>query len=320
MNNKTRLLYLLQYLQKHTDPDHIKNANDINAALSFLGKDLDRKTIYSDIESLNEAGYDVEMTRNGDKIGYYYDGNLFDMAELRILADSILSNDFLSRKKADAMLEKLLSLTNEYEAAELRQSLIYPSATAQNEQILYNIDAIQQAIRHRKAISFRYFDIDLSKKRVYRNHSYSVIPYALVLNNERYYLICYSERFENFGHYRLDKMDSISLEDTEHSFRQFDVNQYMSSAFGMYAGEKRSVTLRCRNSLAEMVTDRFGSNGIITRRDEQFFEIEAQVMLSPTFYSWIFSYNGDIRIIKPDDVIEEFRNQCENLLRGYRED
>ncbi|MBQ4253408.1 MAG: WYL domain-containing transcriptional regulator [Erysipelotrichaceae bacterium] len=317
MNNKIRLLYLLKYLQQHTNPEHIKNAVDISTELSFLGKELDRKTIYSDIENLNEAGYEIEMIRNGDKVGYYYDGELFDLSEMRILADSILSSESLSEKKTDQMLEKLLSLTNEYDREEMRKQLGYRISKTANEQVLYNIDAIQRAISHRKAISFRYFDIDISKKKKYRNHSYRLVPYALVRNMERYYLIAFNEKHQGMNHYRLDKMDSIKLEETEHEFLDFDINDYMSSAFGMYSGDKKTVTLRCKTALAERVIDHFGNNGIVTKIEDEWFEIEAEIMVSPVFYSWLFSYNGDIRILRPDEVIEDFTKRCADFIAAY---
>ncbi|MBR0137591.1 MAG: WYL domain-containing transcriptional regulator [Erysipelotrichaceae bacterium] len=320
MNNKIRLLYLLKYLQEHTNPEHIKNAADIGTDLSFLGKELDRKTIYSDIENLNEAGYEIEMTRNGDKVGYYYDGELFDQAEMRILADSILSSESLSEKKTDQMLEKLLSLTNEYDRKEMKQQLKYRITKTANEQVLYNIDAIQKAISRKQAITFRYFDIDITRKKKYRDHSYTLIPYALVRNMERYYLIAFNEKHDNYNHYRLDKMDSIKLEETEHKFREFDISGYMSSAFGMYSGEKQAVTLRCKKNLAERVMDHFNNNGIITKIEDEWFEIEAEIMVSPVFYSWLFSYNGDIRIIKPESVIEGFKKRCEDFLSVYQKE
>lgn len=314
MNNKMRLLYLLDYLKENTNEENLANSSDIIAELNSQGFNVDRKTFYSDIAALNEMGYNVEKQHSSDKIGYYYDSELFDRVELRILADSILSSHFLSEKKSNAMVEKLMSLTNKHDRKQLMDSLNYHSFKSSNEQVFYNIDAIMEAIRLKKAISFRYFDTDISSKKIYRNKNYNMVPYALVLNQERYYVICYYEKYEGFSHYRLDKMDSIKAVDTDHLFKEFDVSEYVKSAFSMFTGEKTAVTLRCRNALAETIVDRFRENCIITRTESDCFEAEIEVMLSTVFYSWVFGYNNDIRIIRPESVKQQYLQMCQNAI------
>ena len=317
MNNKTRLLFLLDYLKTNSNPEHLINASDIAEVLQEKGYSMERKTVYSDVAALNEAGYNIELSNANGKVGYYYDSHLFDLAELRILADSIKSNSFLSEKKTGQLLDKLYSLTDIHDRELLKRTADYQHPKSGNEQILYNIDAIQNALIQHKAITFRYFDIDISARKNYRNHSYSVVPYALVLNQNRYYLICFDPKHDAFSHYRLDKMDSILLVDTDHNYRQFDVNRYVSSAFAMFAGQKQGVLLRCRNHLAEAIMDRFGEGAIITSREEEFFEVQVEVMISVMFYSWVFGYNGDVRIKAPDNIRKEFMDHCRKVMDEY---
>ncbi len=72
---------------------------------------------------------------------------------------------------------------------------------------------------------------------------------------------------------------------------------------------------QCFYSVIGKVIDRFGSDILITSVSDDKFEITETVMTGSTFYSWLFNYEGKIKIVFPANVVEEFRG----MLRKFDE-
>ena len=318
--SKARIIRLLKILQENTNPNHILNTEQIIPMLAEYGEDAERKTLYSDIRTLNELGYNVETVHIGSSTGYYYDSQPFDNAELRILAEGIVANNYVTDRKTDKIMDKLLGLTDKYDRKMISETMKYRHAKTTNEEILYNIDALQQAIYERKAISFRYFDYTIDHQKKYRKKGaeYHSIPYALVSDNERFYLIGYSEKYHNFSHYRLDRMERIETSDTDHQYVSFDVNRYMSQTFQMYSGELTNVTLKFHEKLASEFLDKFSEGMIIQKKEGDMITANVRIYESVVFYSWIFMYGNQVEIISPDSIREKFRQLCYDCLDRYK--
>jgi len=317
-NNRLRLLKELEIMRQDTNQDHPLNAAQLEQALSDVGIKADRKTIYGDIDALVQAGYDLVMTR-GTGGGYYLAAPVFDKAELRVLADAIRAANFLSPAKTDAMLSKLLALTDRYDRKAMKDTLDYSHNKVDNEQIMYNIDAIQGALEQRLAITFRYFDTDIRRQRHYRAKMYDMVPYSLVWNQERYYLIGWDLSAQAPRHYRLDRMEHIEAHATDHQRKTFDVNAYMGQMVQMYNGPVSHVGLRCASHLAPEVIDQFGDNMVVTAMDDTGFCVDVRAMITQPFFGWVAKFGGQVAIIGPDAVKEQFAAMLRRMLDSMGE-
>ena len=312
MSNKQRVMALLEYLKENTNASHKVNAETIIQHLATQGFSVERKTIYNDIAQLSDMGYFISK----EKDGYYFDNELFELAELKMLVDSVNSSTFLSKKKSRAIKDKLLSLTNVYDRKLVDESK-YESNKTENEQILYNIDAIIRAIADRSAITFKYYDIDLDKKKNYRQHNYQIYPYSLIVNNNRYYLIGQSIKRDNLSNYRLDKMDQVKPID-EKFYDVPDIKDYMNKVFSMFSGEMCNITLKCSRMMFAEIEDKFGKDAIITEKNEDYFICNVNALISPPFYSWLFTFANEIEILTPQKVKDQFMERCSLVLETYK--
>ena len=70
LNQKQKILFIMDYLQKHSHKDHPVKTAELISMLKTHDIQSDRKTIYSDIEALQEYGLDIVSVpgRNG---GFY---------------------------------------------------------------------------------------------------------------------------------------------------------------------------------------------------------------------------------------------------------
>ena len=110
--NKSRILFLLRYLQENTDDEHIISTNELISLFAQHGFKVNRDTIRDDVASLNEAGYEVISQRYGKGNAYHYGSRVFEWPEMRMLADAVSSSQFISPKKSRALIRKLASLTS----------------------------------------------------------------------------------------------------------------------------------------------------------------------------------------------------------------
>ncbi|MEG1993897.1 MAG: WYL domain-containing protein, partial [Oscillospiraceae bacterium] len=243
----TKILYILKFLWENTDQDHRAKSADISDYLLSKGISAERKSIYSDIALIKEFGVPIENDK-GKNGGYYIDDRIFEIAELKILLDSVASSKFITEKKSNILMDKLQKMCNKFQAQQLKRNIFVTNRLkSENESIIYNVDFINTAINENKKVVFKYFDYNIEKKQVFRHNGkiYIVSPYALVLDNNNYYLVG-SEGDGNIKHYRLDKMNNINISDEkrEKSCNDFDGGYYAQKHFSMYGGEMKRVTIR----------------------------------------------------------------------------
>ena len=189
-----------------------------------------------------------------------------------------------------------------------------------NESVIYNVDDIHQAIQANSQISFRYFEWDREKQRVFRSGTRTASPYALCWDDSNYYLIAHTEE-HGITHFRVDKMTQINQTgvpriQTEQT-RSLDLSSYAKQVFGMFNGELCQVRMRFDNALAGVVIDRFGRDAMLIPDGPEHFTYTAQVRISPLFFGWVASFGSQVTILSPESVAEAFLDNCRQILAGY---
>ena len=317
---KYKLVYIIKYLLENTDENHKVTMADILAHLESYDITAERKGIYDDIETIRELGIDVI----GEKIGrnfYYYVGKRdFELAQLKLLVDAIQSSKFVTEKKSAELIKKLGTLVSIHEAKQLkRQVYVAGRAKALNESIFYNVDAIHNAIEENKKIKFQYFQWNIKKEMELRRNGefYEVSPWALLWEDENYYLVAYDSGKKEIRHYRVDKMIKISCSDSvregRECFEKFHIPEYTRKNFGMFAGEEEIVNLEVHRRLVGVILDRFGTDTMIVPADEEHFRVHVKVAVSGQFLGWIFALGNDIRILGPENVVAKMRDQLAKI-------
>ena len=319
-NQKIKILYILDYLQKNSHQDHPVRASELMEMLERHNILCDRKTIYSDISVLQDFGIDILRVtgRNG---GYYIASRNFQLPELKLLIDAVQSSRFLTEKKSRELIEKLCAQCNEQDARLVRRD-VYVSGRVKsmNETIYYNVDAIQEAIAQNLQIGFRYFDWGIDGKRVYRQKSYTASPYGLCQDNENCYLLALSPR-HGITSYRADRMSDITLTGEKRvpcpELTGKKLTDYANRLFGMYSGDTVAVKLRFHRDLSNVVIDRFGKDTMLIPDGDDHFVFTVQVAVSPLFLSWVVGFGSKAQILYPQSVIDECRALCKEVLGQY---
>ncbi len=323
-NQKGKLLYLMQILLQETDEDHALCMNELLEKLTAYDIEAERKSIYSDIEILRSFGLDIIGDKRGKRYVYYVGSRSFELAELKLLVDSVQSAKFITTKKSNELIKKIEGLTSKYEAKKLqRQVYVAERIKTMNESIYYNVDAIQEAISDNRQIRFQYFQWNVKKEMELRHDGafYQVSPWALTWDNENYYLIAYDAGEGQIRHYRVDKMLHIS--DTEdrregkEAFQACDMAAYTRKMFSMYAGREETVVIRCENFLSGAVVDRFGKDVSMRKDDEAHFLARVKVAVSPQFLHWVMALGDGAKIVSPQSVVDDVHAEIARLTSQY---
>lgn len=316
------LLYMMRELLQKTDEDHSMNATDLIAALAAYDCEADRRTIYSNVEILQDFGIDVIKKENGQ--GYYIGSRDFELPELKLLVDSVQSSKFITEKKSRELIGKLMQLTNEQKARQLNRSVfIRNRMKTGNEKVYYNVDTLHEAMNRNRQIRFKYGEWTAAKELVEKKGGteYQVSPWALTWDDENYYLIAFDEAAGIIKHYRVDKMLKIGLTDEERvgrdSFEDFDLAAFSKKTFGMFGGPDANVVLRCKNGLAGVIIDRFGREISLVPEDGEHFHVHVTVAVSPQFFGWVTGIGPGIEIASPADVREAYGAYLAEILSKY---
>ena len=357
-NQKLKPYLVLQYLLRETDENHLVTADNIVSYLELdCGITAERRSIYKDIEEINKANLLIEeectiqeaeeMLKNdaaGDlklivydksKKGFYVRQRHFDLTDIRLLAECVYSTKFIAEGQAKRLLDVVCEFVSEHQAEKIRHNaFLTDRVKTNNRSVLNNIATINEAMSRKlegqahmpEKITFKYlkYTIDDTNKQVERRHGkkYCVSPYQLLISDGNYYLLAFSDQFQEMRTYRVDRMKEVSrsgeARDGEAAFKEIDLHTYTQRTFGMYSGDQKLVTIRFINKCMDAAVDRFGSHGAIYKKlDKNHFTVTTKVDISGQFFGWLAGFGNEVKLLEPSEVVEQFKNYIDKIREMY---
>lgn len=323
-NQKLKILYLAKILLENTDANHDITLQEIIDKLSANNVTAERKSLYDDIAQLDDFGIKIRKTQYGKTYHYQVINRDFELAELKLLVDSVASAKFITGEKSNELIRKIEHLASKHDAAMLqRQVYVAGRVKAMNRDIMENVDAIHNAIAQNSKISFQYFQWNVKKEPELKKDGarYVISPWGLSWDDENYYLVGYDSDAGMIKHYRVDKMLHIKVENISregrYKFKELDMAAYAKKMFHMFSGEEQNVEILCENRLAGVMIDRFGKDIRMLKADEEHFRIVVKVAASMHFIHWIMALGDGTKIIGPENLVEEVRGEINRLMAQY---
>ena len=325
-NQKFKLYRLAQIMLERTDEEHYITMPEIMKALKEYDITAERKSIYADLRDLETFGIDVEGEQVGNRYHYHVVNRPFEMPELKLLVDAIQSSKFITARKTNDLIRKLETFVSRYDAMKLqRQVYVSGRIKTMNESIYYTVDEIHNAISENKKICFQYFQWNVKKEMELRHGGayYRISPWGLSWDDENYYLVGYDSDAQMIKHYRVDKMLNLRMIDERREgrdhFKKLDMADYAKKSFGMYGGKEQDVKMLVENHLAGVMIDRFGKDIMMVPVDKEHFSVKVQVHVSRQFLGWVISLGEGIKIIGPDEVAGQMKQEIKRLVEQYGE-
>lgn len=324
-NVKLRILYVMDYLQKNSTESNPIATSELIEMLREKGIEAERKTIYDDIYSLNEFGFDIIKTA-APKRGWFLASREFEDAEIYLLADAVGNADFITPKKTRQLTEKLYSMIGASKDSDVRKPGIMSLRKCDNESIYYHIDCLETAIAAKKQVEICYSHRVLNDRKILtQNKKFTLSPYAMIWKDDHYYLIANNSKYDNFMHLRIDKISSVKI--TEIPVRDFheimdlgdhfDLAKYSQSAFNMFSGEHAKIELKCRTELLDTIIDRFTDKIYIRDSSNGWFAFSCDAFISEGLIAWILQFRDSVEILKPDSLREKINNYIKDMFLLY---
>ena len=304
MTDKANLLCILKVLQEYSDENHIMSMRDIIARMkNDYDKTIDRRTVYSAMDTLAEFGYEISRYEDNGK-GYYLIDRDFSIAEVRLLMDAIYSCEYISQKQTEELLQKLRSFLSVHE----RKNYTYTNIVAAdkkspNPEVFLNIEILDEAISAGKKVAFTYMDYDYDKKlKPRREAKYVVSPYSMICESEHYYLVLIADGHSEPSFYRIDMMKNIEILDERLAISKRDARlDSAKKVIYAHTGEPEQIHLHCQKIALRYVIERFGNDVTITENKDGSFEAYFRAAPEGLVY-WALQYLQSVEVIQPKSV------------------
>ncbi|MBP1948948.1 helix-turn-helix transcriptional regulator [Virgibacillus litoralis] len=320
-----RLLKIREILFNETDEYHEMGIGELSEKIRVIAGDVtfDNRTIKRDLEALDDM--DFEIVQNKGKFGkilFSHQARLFETYQLRLIIDAILSARFITTNEKEKLIQKVKELTSKHIAKTLPEPILFDqSANIDYELVKINIDCVHRAISEGKVLTYQYGKFNVKKEFEYHRNGdfYHVEPYALIWQNDYYYLIGRFQDTNELRHYRLDRIRHIEVSEKHFTKCEFNLQEYVNQSFHMFAGEEMWMKIRFHNSMVNVVLDRFGQEADIKEMDEDHFMLTTKVKLSDGLINWILTWGNKAKVLSPDHLVEKMKDKINQMSEVYKD-
>lgn len=322
-NKKMLNMLILDILREYSDEKHRLTQQEIIRLLKAnYDMDCDRRSVKNNVLYLKELGYEISMDD-----GYFLISREFDDAELRMLIDSVLFSKSLTQQQAKRLVDKLRAMGNRYFSAKVAHIYNLPELQhADNKQLLYALDAVNDAIADKKKIRFTYneYGTDL-KLHPRREEPYIVNPYQIVANNGFFYLIGNHDKYDNVSHYRLDKMTCVEVLDekvkpkneVEDFANGYSLPKHMAEHIYMFSGPSVRVKFLIPKGMMNDLIDWFGKDFRICGIDENGMAEIAVTCNEKAMFYWALQYGPHVEVLEPSSLRKQIADEIGKMNLKY---
>ena len=320
---KLALLRIWQILQKHSDYDHPLTQEDI---IKYLEKDygieIERKAVGKNIADLRDAGIDIGSRRAGS----YIDSREFEDSELKLLIDGVLQSKHITAKHSKDLIEKLCGLSNKYFRSHVKNVYsVNDWSKTENQALFYNIEVVDEAIATGKQIQYDYNKYGVDAK-LHKSSFQRVSPYQLILHNQRYYLMGYSDYWGNMTFHRMDRISNMRIYDKPATpitsvkgyENGLDFKQIASTMPYMYTDTPERIEFIADEWIVDQIVDWFGKDIRMSVLPDNDKKVKVELVASPNAMEhWALQYLNYVEVIKPESLRERIKTALEKARGVY---
>ena len=321
---KLALLRILQILHKYSDLQHPLTQEKIAYYLdSEYGIVIERKAISRNISLLMDADVEIGHCRDG----YYLETREFEDTELKLLVDSVLCNQNITAKHSADLIEKLCKLSNKYFRSHIKNVYAVKDWNkSDNSALFFNIEMIDMAINEGKQVQYDYNKYGKDKK-LHKSSFQRATPYQLILHNQRYYLMGYSEYWGNMIFHRLDRITNIKIYDAPaYPLKKvpgyesgIDYKKISTTMPYLHSDKPERVEMLADAWVIDQVVDWFGKDLAVRETDDP-EKIIISLWANPYAMSlWALQYVNYIEVISPAHLRTKIREFLKSGLDKYNQ-
>ncbi len=178
------------------------------------------------------------------------------------------------------------------------------------------ISEVNKAILEKKMIELSYKPAFLKEDKMVSE----IIPYGIVWQNDRCYLVAWDSKDEKIINYRLDRIDGLEIIDKEGTIpSDFNLKDYSARCWKMFFGELKEVVIKFDNSLRPLVEDKLDAEYYdIEEETEDYFILRSKLRGIAGLKIWLLSLGAKVEVIKPISLRQEIKAEAEKISAIYK--
>ena len=319
------ILYILNVLKKYSDEEHKLSISELKEKINEIyGEDIDPRTIRRNINLLKEKfGYDIS-TYNDNKIGYYICNDPetdFEPGEIRAIIDTFSYSSFIENKIAKGIIKKCKNIQNIYENEKIKNYKVYsPKGKTSNVEVIKNIEDISNSIMNKNKVKFEYWKYHIEGDKIEKKivSEPVVSPYAILYDNQQFYMLGIKEGNDEFFHYRLDRIKNLTEMNEKITIKKTEkeIESYTNTSVEIFSGDKIKIEAKCNEILLEEVIEKFGKNVEIVPINNT--EFKMSLYANPQgFKLWAMRNLDVVTVTSPQSFIEEIKLLLKDAIKRY---
>lgn len=178
------------------------------------------------------------------------------------------------------------------------------------------LDVLTQAIADRQAVFLTYHSL-----RATEPVTYDAYPYGLVHHFGRLYLVGWAPRREAIRTWRVDRMRDVQLAELRFPPPEnFDLQKYMSRAFGIYHGDEEiQVRIRFSRTVARYVKEAtWHPSQRLSPQPDGTLVAEFTLGTTEEIKHWILSFGKEAEVLAPASLRDALREELSQMMEAYR--
>ena len=277
------------------------------------------RTIYRDMEAINQAGIPVRSTSGvggGFEImeQYKLDRTVFSTDDLSAILMGLSSLSGMMR--GDELVNALAKVrsfipADRAKSIELRANQIYIdlSPWIGNRNVQPYLERIKTALQQSRLLSFDYAD------RYGTKIARIAEPYQLVLKSSHWYLQGYCHIRNDFRLFRLSRMSNLRIEKETFPPREFPKPQLDASE--VIAKMQTTIKLRIHPSILDRVLD-FCTQEDVSPDGDAHYTVRFPFIENDYYYGILLSLGDKCECLEPPSIRAEMRRRIQNIAAIYK--
>ncbi|MBP2002014.1 putative DNA-binding transcriptional regulator YafY [Paenibacillus shirakamiensis] len=283
--------------------------------------EVSTKTIYRDMETLNQAGIPISAqqgTSGGFEMMQQFTlrRQFLTLQEMASLLAAVKGmNSAVTSPKHEGLVEKVTALLHHTgdraQVKQVGQGMIFDfNPWGLGEKAKLKITTLHQAIEERSRVEVAYVDRQgiASVRRLE--------PISLLLKGNVWYLHAYCTTRKDFRVFRLSRIQTVDVlaERYDHvevpSLETFDWNTQWN------AHQQVALSLHFHPEVRYLAEDRFAPDSI-TERMDGWIEVKETFVIDEWLYSMLLSYGEYVIVESPASIADELVRRAHQIIKRY---
>jgi Predicted transcriptional regulator len=288
--------------------------------------EVDKKTIYRYISSLNQANIPVH-TKKGRYGGFYIDQEFYmkpsklseEEIQSLLMATQILTeeNGFIQEKDLQRAVSKIKSfcVNDNSELKCLNDNGDFKINEIGSLQNLEDkISKINYSMSRGRSLSLNYFSINKNSLTIRK-----VDPYNLIFKSGAWYIIGHCHMKEQVETFKVSRIKNLKITDEIYMRpHTFQLKDYLENYWGLFKGEKTKITIKFDKDVDSFIRDtKWHTNQEIKSLEDGSVLFSVYIDDTDDVKNWIMSFGKNAEVIEPDHLRDEIKQEIEEMFKKY---